>query len=60
MPSKTTGNSRSNGPIVFATTTTTRFTDGHDSENTFKVNESQGSLKMDHLHDIDVESAHSS
>jgi hypothetical protein len=49
MPSKTSaGNtSRSNGAIVFATTTTTRFTDAPDSEHTYKVTDSQGSLKMD-------------
>ncbi|KAF8261168.1 hypothetical protein EI94DRAFT_1833463 [Lactarius quietus] len=57
MPSKSHGqSSRSNGAIVFATTTTTRFTDAHDSENTFKVDESQGSIKM---HDVDAESANS-
>jgi hypothetical protein len=54
MPSKTSaGNtSRSNGAIVFATTTTTRFTDAPDSEHTYKVTDSQGSLKMD----LDAES----
>ena len=59
MPSKTTGgnSSRSNGggPIVFRSTTTTQFTDAHGSESTYKVNESQGSLKMD-LQDPEVES----
>ncbi|KAH9055687.1 hypothetical protein EDB87DRAFT_1761350 [Lactarius vividus] len=40
MPSKTSGgnSSRSNGPIVFRSTTTTQFTDGQGSENTYKVN----------------------
>jgi len=54
MPSKTSGGntSRSNGAIVFATTTTTRFTDAPDSEHTYKVTDSQGSLKMD----LDAES----
>jgi len=54
MPSKTSrGNtSRSNGAIVFATTTTTRFTDAPDSEQTYKVSDSQGTLKMD----LDTES----
>jgi len=49
MPSKTSGanTSRTNGAIVFATTTTTRFTDAPDSERTYKVTDSQGSLKMD-------------
>ncbi|KAI0299226.1 hypothetical protein BC826DRAFT_64231 [Russula brevipes] len=44
MPSKTvTGNmSRSNGPIVFRSMTTTQFTDGQESETTFKPSESQG------------------
>ncbi|KAH9069647.1 hypothetical protein EDB83DRAFT_2373962 [Lactarius deliciosus] len=58
MPSKTSaGNSsRSNGPIVFRSTTTTQFTDGQGSENTYKVNESQGSLKID----VDAESSISS
>jgi hypothetical protein len=53
MPSKTSGanTSRTNGAIVFATTTTTRFTDAPDSERTYKVTDSQGSLKMD----LDVE-----
>jgi hypothetical protein len=63
MPSKTSaGNSsRSNGggPIVFRSTTTTQFTDGQGSESTYKVNESQGSLKMD-LADPEAESVISS
>ncbi|KAI9435628.1 hypothetical protein BJY52DRAFT_695884 [Lactarius psammicola] len=61
MPSKTSGgnSSRSNGPIVFRSTTTTQFTDGQESENTYKVNDSQGSLKMD-LRDVDAESSISS
>lgn len=58
MPSKTSAghSSRSNGPIVFRSTTTTQFTDGGRSENTYKVNESQGSLKID----VDTESSISS
>lgn len=32
---------------MFRHTTTTQFTDGIGSEGTFKVNESQGSLKVD-------------
>lgn len=58
MPSKTSGGntSRSTGPIVFRSTTTTQFTDGQGSESTYKVNESQGSLKLG-LHDVDAESA---
>jgi hypothetical protein len=49
MPSKATGGNSSRsggGPIVFRSTTTTQFTDGQ-GESTFKVNESQGSLKID-------------
>jgi len=46
MPSKTaTGRS---GPIVFRSTTTTQFTDGQESETTFKPTESQsGMFKME-------------
>ncbi|KAH9979197.1 hypothetical protein BJV74DRAFT_858521 [Russula compacta] len=51
VPSKTyTGNSsRPKGPIVFRTTTTTQFTDPHESDTTFKASESQGAYKMEEL-----------
>jgi hypothetical protein len=59
MTSCANSSSRHNRPIEFTTRMTTHFTDGGDSENTSKVNDSQGSLKMD-PRDVDMESADSS
>ncbi|KAI0298786.1 hypothetical protein B0F90DRAFT_1731074 [Multifurca ochricompacta] len=55
MPSKTSAgqSTRSNGPIVFRSTTTTQFTDGAGSESTFKANESQASFKMELRSDVE-------
>jgi hypothetical protein len=50
MPSKasTANGSRSNGPIVFRTTTTTQFTDTQETESTFKPSDpEEGMFKME-------------
>jgi hypothetical protein len=54
MPSKASA-SRSNGPIVFRTTTTTQFTDAHETGTTIKPSEttSQGMFKMEFQGDGD-------